>query len=174
MQAVAVVLQVALGPNHELYLNYKRQSVDDFDRIQPTLESKFQKQQNPLMFAEMLRWIQLRFHHYWDGLSMNVGYVSPTVFHELYTDIRYKTWKCPSLPAAYLQAQKRVKDGEAKGDGGKKRLPMPSQSLTPTRRPTCWLWEPRWESFASFLRKLPQMSQNHRTPKEWKSASPGT
>ena len=78
------------------------------------------------------------FYHYWDGLSMNVGY-------ELYTDIWYKTWKCPSLPAANLPAQKCVKDREARNVSrtgrqramvGRRRksLPMLSQSLTPTRR----------------------------------------
>ena len=91
LQAFAVVLQLALGPNHKLFLNYKRQLVDDFDSVQPTLESLFHEQQNPLMFAEMLRWIQLRFYHYWDGLAMHVGYINPPVFHELYTDIRYNT-----------------------------------------------------------------------------------
>ena len=55
------------------------------------------------VYAEILRWVQLRFHSYWSlVVRTTTGLVAPPRFDDLYEQITYKQWIRPSLPSAYL------------------------------------------------------------------------
>ena len=58
------------------------------------------------MYAQVLCWIQLRFHEYWIELELTIAYVEPPRFAALYEAIRYRQWMRPGIPQTYLAAPK--------------------------------------------------------------------
>jgi hypothetical protein len=107
MRAFGVVLAVALGASSELYKAYKRDVIDSYDVIQPKLEALAELHPLEPVYAQVLRWLQLRLQEYWTEVEVAVGRVDPPNFKMLFEAIRYKQWLRPEIPIAYLTKVKR-------------------------------------------------------------------
>jgi hypothetical protein len=83
--------------------------------------------------AQLLRWIQLRFHEYWSEAEIVLGPVELPNFKLLYESIRYKQWVRPEIPAAYVQRKKpRVAElGSGTVGGTAKKTPSVPGTSTP-------------------------------------------
>ena len=106
-KAFAVVLAVALGLRHPCYRAYKKEIVDAYEQIQPKLETLADTYPSEPVYAQFLRWLQLRFHEYWLDLDHTLGNVEPPRFAILYDAIRYKQWIRPQIPPTYLATPKK-------------------------------------------------------------------
>jgi hypothetical protein len=106
IRAFGVVLAVALGTSLELYEAYKKDVIDSYDVIQPKLEALAKLHPLAPVYAQVLRWLQLRLQEYWTKVEVAVGRVNPPNFKMLFEAIKYKQWLRPDIPHAYLQKVK--------------------------------------------------------------------
>jgi hypothetical protein len=104
MLAFGVVLAVALGASSELYKAYKRDVIDSYDVIQPKLEALAALHPHEPVYAQVLRWLQLRLQEYWTEVEVAGGRVNPPHFKMLFEAIQYKL-VCSSLTPAYRVVQ---------------------------------------------------------------------
>jgi hypothetical protein len=102
LRAFGVVLAVAVGVTSDLYRAYKHEVIDAYEGIQPKLETLAEANPRELVYAQFLRWLQLRFQEYWTDAEVAVGQVDPPNFKMLVTAIRYKQWLRPEIPAGYF------------------------------------------------------------------------
>jgi hypothetical protein len=101
-RAFGVVLAVICGTRAPIYRNYRLDILDRYDSIQPLVEELAEVYNKDLVYAQILRWLQLRFQEYWSELEYALDTVPPPRFSALYEAIRYKQWQRPPLPDAYL------------------------------------------------------------------------
>jgi hypothetical protein len=64
MRAFRVVLAVALGTALELYKSYKEDVIDSYDVIKPKLEALAELYPQAPIYAQVLRWLQLRLQEF--------------------------------------------------------------------------------------------------------------
>jgi hypothetical protein len=83
MRAFGVVLAVALGTSLELYKSNKEDVIDSYDVIQPKLEALAELYPEELIYAQVLRWLQLRLQEYWTEVEVASGRASPPNFKML-------------------------------------------------------------------------------------------
>jgi hypothetical protein len=103
LKSFAVLLATLLGTTSAIYKVFKRDVVEAFETHQPAVETYALSLPGKLIYAEILRWVQLRFHSYWSlVVRTTTGLVAPPRFDDLYEQITYKQWHRPSLPSAYL------------------------------------------------------------------------
>jgi hypothetical protein len=84
--------------------------------VQPKLETLADTYQSEPVYAQVLRWIQLRFHEHWIELELTISYVEPPRFSALYEAIRYQQWMCPAIPANYLATPKKKRVATEKAE----------------------------------------------------------
>jgi hypothetical protein len=100
IEAFAVLLAVLPGVQDPLFLAYNDDVVRAYKTNFEHIEACVQALPTLPICSMILRWIQLRFQVYWtDGLK---GPTEPPNFKELYSQIRFKSWIPPSIPAVYL------------------------------------------------------------------------
>jgi hypothetical protein len=100
------VLVVVLGPTSELFLAYKNDVVDEYNSIQPKLETLSKMHLHEPLYAQLLvHWLQLHFQEYWMEVEVASGRASPPNFKMLCKKaIKYKQWLHPEIPPlGYLQ-----------------------------------------------------------------------
>ena len=104
MKSFAVVLATVVGTDSLLYQCYKAQVVDAYEDVSPTLENYAERRAGQPIYAQVLRWLQLRFNEYWRQAQRNAqGPVAVPDFTTLYTAIKYKNWLPPEIPVMYLR-----------------------------------------------------------------------
>ena len=104
IKSFAVVLATVLGTNSLLYQVYKKQIVDAYDEVSPTLETYAERHPMQPVYAQVLRWLQLRFHDYWRQAQRSTqGPTTVPEFSSLYESIKYKNWIPPEIPAIYMR-----------------------------------------------------------------------
>ena len=104
IKSFAVVLATVLGTNSLLYQVYKTQIVDAYDEVSPTLETYAERHPMQPVYAQVLRWLQLRFHDYWRQAQRSTqGPTTVPEFSSLYESIKYKNWIPPEIPAIYMR-----------------------------------------------------------------------
>jgi hypothetical protein len=116
LRAFSVVLAVALGVRNECYRAYKVDIIDKYEQVQPKLETLADAYPAEPVYAQVLRWIQLRFHEYWIELEHTISYVEPPRFSALFEAIRYRQWMRPAIPATYLATPKKPRNTGDKTD----------------------------------------------------------
>ena len=78
--------------------------VDAYEDVSPTLENYAERRAGQPVYAQVLRWLQLRFNEYWrQAQRNNLGPVAVPDFTALYTAIKYKNWLPPEIPLMYLR-----------------------------------------------------------------------
>ena len=109
MKTFAVVLATVVGTDSLLYQCYKAQIVDSYEEVSPTIENYAECRADQLVYAQVLRWLQLRFNEYRRQAQRNAhGPVSVPDFTALYTAITYKNWLPPEIPLRYLRESEPV------------------------------------------------------------------
>ena len=104
LKSFAVVLATVIGTEALLYQCYKAQIVDAFDEVSPTLETYAERHPGQPVYAQIVRWLQLRFNEYWRQAQRNVGGPGNVPdFTTLYTAIKFKNWLPPEIPFMYLR-----------------------------------------------------------------------
>jgi hypothetical protein len=99
--------------------------------VQPKLETLADAYPAEPVYAQVLCWIQLRFHEYWIELELTIAYVAPPRFSALYEAIRYRQWMRPAIPATYLAAPKKQRaTGDMSEKAGKDKAPDAAKSKT--------------------------------------------
>jgi hypothetical protein len=100
IEAFAVLLAVLRGVQDPLFLVYNDEIVRAYKTNVEHIEACVKALPALPICSMILRWIQLRFQVYWtDALK---GPTEPPNFKELYSQIRFKNWIPPSIPAVYL------------------------------------------------------------------------
>jgi hypothetical protein len=87
MRAFGVVLAVALGTSLEHYKAYKGDVIDSYDVIQPKFEALAEFYPQEPIYAQVLRWLQLRLQEYWTEVEVALGRVNPPKFKMLFEAI---------------------------------------------------------------------------------------
>ena len=104
MKSFAVVLATVVGTDSLIYQCYKAQVVDTYEDVSPTLENYAERRADQPVYAQVLRWLQLRFNEYWrQSQRSTYGPVAVPDFTALYTAIKYKNWIPPEIPVMYLR-----------------------------------------------------------------------
>ena len=104
LRSFAVVLATVVGTDSLLYQCYKAQVVDAYEDVSPTLENYAERRAGQPVYAQVLRWLQLRFNEYWrQAQRNNLGPVAVPDFTALYTALKYKNWLPPEIPLMYLR-----------------------------------------------------------------------
>ncbi len=104
LRSFAVLLATVVGRDSLLYQRYKVQIADTFDEVSPTLEAYAERNPRQPVYAQVLRWLQLRFNEYWRQAQRSQGGpVAVPDFSALYTAIKYKNWIPPEIPIRYLR-----------------------------------------------------------------------
>jgi hypothetical protein len=132
LKAFAVVLAVLCGTSSQIFKSYKSGVVEAYELHQAAVETYALSLPGKPVYAQIVRWVQLRLHSYWRlVIRTTTGVVSPPRFDDLFEQLEYKQWVRPALPPLYL-TEKKPKEREeprAKGDapdGGKpKNKPKP-------------------------------------------------
>ena len=101
-QAFSVVLAVICGTRATIYCSYRLDIIDRYNAIQLLVKELAEAYNKDLVYAQILRWLQLRFQEYWSKLEYALDTVPPPHFSALYEAIHYKQWQRPPLPDAYL------------------------------------------------------------------------
>jgi hypothetical protein len=127
LRSFSVVLAVALGLRNECYKAYKTSILDKYEHVQPMLETLADTYPAEPIYAQVLCWLQLRFHEYWLELELTIAYVDPPQFAALYEAIRYRQWMRPALPANYLASLKKRRTPAGKSE------PPPRTTDTPAK-----------------------------------------
>ena len=88
-------------------------------QVSPTLETYAERHPGQPVYAQILRWLQLRFNEYWRQAQRNIGGpINVPDFTALYTAVKFKNWLPPEIPFMYLRESE----------------PMWAGSQTPTTR----------------------------------------
>ncbi len=104
MKSFAVVLATVVGTDSLIYQCYKAQVVDTYEDVSPALENYAERRADQPVYAQVLRWLQLRFNEYWrQSQRSTYGPVAVPDFTALYTAIKYKNWIPPEIPVMYLR-----------------------------------------------------------------------
>jgi hypothetical protein len=77
LRSFGVVLAVIVGVSSDLYQDYK-------EDVQPRLETLAETNPGQLVYAQVLRWLQLRFHEYWTDVEAAAGRGTPPKFKLLF------------------------------------------------------------------------------------------
>jgi hypothetical protein len=117
MRAFSVVLAVTVGIHNPCYRAYHMEILNKYEHVQPKLETLADTYPPEPVYAQVLRWIQLRFHEYWIELELTLEDVSAPAFHTLYESIRYRQWTWPQIPATYLATPTKKRPAPGKPDG---------------------------------------------------------
>ena len=136
VRAFAVVLAVVLGNQHPVYVGYREQVADKIDVMLSPLGDLAQGHPTEPIYAQVLRWLQLRFNSYWTNLGTTLdGRVAPPNFAELWEAIQFHEWKRPSLPPAYLPEsnKRKAQAGTPPAPGGENPGKVPN---VPTKAST--------------------------------------
>ena len=111
LKTYAVVLATVVGTHHPLYRSYRTQVVDCFDEVSPMLELLAEQSPRKPVYAQVLRWIQLRVNEYWRQAQRTpLGLAAVPRFAELYDAIKFKSWHAPEIPALYLRGSEPALD----------------------------------------------------------------
>jgi hypothetical protein len=134
--AFGVVLAITIGTTSQLYHMYKKEAIDSYESIQPKLETLAKTCTWELVYAEVLRWLQLCFQEYWMDTKVLSGLVEPPNFKLLFTSIWNKQWL---HPASYLQGGELLVHPKQMGAilgaaAGPLRVPWKGRELKRTQR----------------------------------------
>jgi hypothetical protein len=106
LKSYAVLLATLLGTTSRIYKAFKTDVVDAFEAHQPAVETYTLSLPGKPIYAEILCWVQLRFHLYWSCVIRTpTGIVPPPKFNNLYEQMTYKQWIRLTLPLAYVPNQ---------------------------------------------------------------------
>jgi hypothetical protein len=108
MQAFGVILAVLLGTSLKLHKTYKKDVIDSYHVIQPKLQALAELYPQEAIYAQVIRWLQLRVQEYWTEVEVALGHVSPPNFKMLFEAIQYKQWLQPEIPITSLHKLKRT------------------------------------------------------------------
>jgi hypothetical protein len=87
MRAFEVVLAVALGTSSQLYKTYKKDVIDSYNALQPKPEALVELYPQEPIYAQVLRWLQLRLQESWTKVEVASGRVRPPNFTMIFEAI---------------------------------------------------------------------------------------
>jgi hypothetical protein len=133
LKSFAVLLATMLGTSSGIYRAFKVDVVEAFEAHQPAVETYALSLPGKPVYAEILRWVQLRFHAYWTRvIRTSTGPVAPPRFNDLYEQMTYKQWIRPSLPSAYITDSVKPPKGPVPTSQVGKKPEKRKQDSTPT------------------------------------------